>query len=275
LATPLTFKLEYLNWNKILPHFFLLILLLGIGGESYAQDFTVFPREDYYGSRQQERAFSEAHWGEAIKDIDYSESVRGERIQDENFFTDGTQQNRQERIFETNTEGSAIWAMIFKFLIIAAGLFIVALIIARFLGPEGLGKPRSRRIDPTDLEINLANIEDNIHDSDLQQFIKQAVDQDNYNLAIRLYYLAIIKELSLSKIIRWKRDKTNRAYVGEISTQPYLQEFKLLTIIFERSWYGNRPITEFDFLALKPRYETLINTVQEQGKQAAIARQNG
>ncbi len=255
--------------------FFLLILLLGIGGESYAQDFTVFPREDYYGSPQQERTFSEVRWGEAIEGIDYSKSVRGERIEDENFFTDGEQKNREERIFEANQNGSAFWAMVFKFLIIAVGLFIVALIIARFLGPEGLGKPRSRRIDPTELEINLANIEDNIHESDLEQFIKKAVTQENYNLAIRLYYLAIIKELSLGKMIRWKRDKTNRAYIGELKTQAYLPEFKLLTTIFERSWYGNRQLTEFDFLALKPRYETLINTVHQQGKQEAIAKQNG
>ncbi len=252
-----------------------MILLLGIVGELYAQDFTVFPREDYYGSRQQEHRFSEANWGEVIEGIDYSESVRGERVEDENFFTDGQSQKREERIFETNQNGSAIGAMILKFLIIAAGLFIVALIIARFLGPEGLGKPRSRRIEATDLEINLVNIEDNIHESDLDQFIKKAIAQNNYNLAIRLYYLAIIKELSLGKMIRWKRDKTNRAYIGELSTQSYLPEFKILTTIFERSWYGNRQLTEFDFLALKPRYETLIQTVHQQGKQEAIAKQNG
>ena len=53
-------------------------------------------------------------------------------------------------------------------------------------------------------------IEENIHESDLDKFIKQAESEEKYNLAIRLYYLAIIKELSLGKLIKWKRNKTNR-----------------------------------------------------------------
>ena len=47
--------------------------------------------------------------------------------------------------------------------------------------------------------------EEHIYESDLDRFIREATEQGNYALAIRLYYLAIIKELSLNRTILWKK----------------------------------------------------------------------
>lgn len=256
--------------RKKLTYFFLVIALFG-GWEGYAQEYEVFPREEYYGSGQQERAFSGVHWLEVTEDIDYRESVRAERTEDENFFTDGEEKKRNRRIYDgQNNSGSEFWSIMLKFLILALGIGIVAIIIARFLGPEGLNKPRSRKVGASELEVNLKNIEDNIHESNLEKFIQQAQTENNYNLAIRLYYLAIIKELSLAKVIRWKRDKTNRNYVQEVQGQEYLDAFKKLTTIFERGWYGNRTLNKIDYQRLQPQFEDLITQIKTLAQQATI-----
>jgi hypothetical protein len=96
----------------------------------------------------------------------------------------------------------------------------------------------------------------------LERFIREAVDQQKYALAIRLYYLAIIKELSLSKLIKWKRDKTNWSYLNEVRTTALSQPFRETTRIFERVWYGEGTLDEKEFLSIKPKFDQLIKAAK-------------
>ncbi len=254
---------------------FILFLLLGqlfLGQLALsAQDasgeegsYGIFPREEYYQSPQSKHQFSEDSWRESIDGLDYSEQVRQERQEDENFFTDGNGNRTTDRNYEEESKGgtSEVWASIFKFLAIAIAVGIIALLLARLLGPEGLGKPRSRRFNTEVGTINVEEIEENIHESDLDRYIREAISQKNYRLATRLYYLAIIKELSLREAIRWKRDKTNRDYLRELLGHPLRSEFRDLTVIFERIWYGDRDLGERDFESLRGRFEQLLENAK-------------
>ncbi|MEL6635843.1 MAG: DUF4129 domain-containing protein [Bacteroidota bacterium] len=255
--------------------FYLLLLssfLLGNGRCLVAQDYgedgdygEIYPREVYYQSEQNRRNFSEDQWRETIEGLDYSRQVRGERQEDENFFTDGNTNRGTDRRYEEQNRGgtSAVWATIFKFLAIAIAVGVMALLIARVLGPEGLGKPRSRRFATELGTIDVEQIEENIHESDLERYIHQAIAQGDYRLAARLYYLAIIKELSLHEAIQWKRDKTNRDYLRELVGHPLRDEFRALTLVFERIWYGDRALEEADFPLLQARFEQLLQATKK------------
>ena len=107
-------------------------------------------------------------------------------------------------------------------------------------------------------QVTIENIDAHIHESDLDRMIRQAVEQRNFSLAVRLYYLAIIKELSLSRAIRWRREKTNRDYLRELRHTPLFENFREATRIFERSWYGNKRLAEADFQMLQPRLQQLV-----------------
>ena len=111
---------------------------------------------------------------------------------------------------------------------------------------------------PTDIEV----IEENIYESDLEDFIQQATQQKNYNLAIRLFYLAIIKELSLAKLIKWKRDKTNKDYLNEMRGTELYSSFREQTQIFERIWYGESNLQQTDYANLAGAFQKLLNSAK-------------
>ena len=73
------------------------------------------------------------------------------------------------------------------------------------------------------------NLDQYIHETDLERFLREALAQGNYTLAIRLYYLQVIKDLSAKSAIRWSREKTNRDYQRELRShrlaEPFLAEW--------------------------------------------------
>ena len=136
---------------------------------------------------------------------------------------------------------------------------MVAILLVHLLGGGGILAPRSRKIPVGTENISIEEIEANIHESDLDRHIRESIEQKNYALAIRLYYLAIIKEMSLNKWIKWKRDKTNKDYLREVSNTDLFKPYRNATRIFERVWYGQSELGEQDFLNMKPNFVDLIN----------------
>ena len=115
--------------------------------------------------------------------------------------------------------------------------------------------------------FTLENVEDNIYESDLDRFIREALDKENYTQAVRLYYLAIIKELSLKKWVKWKKDKTNRDYTRELSNTTFQNGFRNVTNIFERVWYGKQDLASSDFKgSVQPQMKDLLQESQNANK---------
>ncbi|MGH2642372.1 MAG: hypothetical protein ACRDE2_00360 [Chitinophagaceae bacterium] len=96
--------------------------------------------------------------------------------------------------------------------------------------------------------------EENIHLLDFDQLINDAAGENNYRLAIRLWYLKTLKNLSGRDFISWKAGKTNYEYVGELEQTPYGIPFKSLTRNFEYSWYGETAVTTGEYEALKEQF---------------------
>ncbi len=112
-------------------------------------------------------------------------------------------------------------------------------------------------------EEMLEHIEQNLHEADIDRFLRQALTAQNYRLAVRLYYLAIIKELSLQSKIEWKRDKTNGAYVREMRKYAtLLPDFQKLTLIFEYVWYSDLPFSSERYDQVQPLFRTYLQQVQ-------------
>ena len=110
--------------------------------------------------------------------------------------------------------------------------------------------------------LKLEKIEENLHRADLESFILQALKQEEYALALRLYYLSILKELSQRKAIHWKREKTNRQYVWEMRQSPLSGAFEEVTRIFEQAWYGGRQMDKREYQALEPKFRMLAGKVK-------------
>lgn len=141
----------------------------------------------------------------------------------------------------------------------AQALAVIAAIAAIAFGIwRMLEAPRNKQIARDGVEITLDNLDDYLHESDLDRFLREALAQGNYPLAVRLYYLQIIKNLSEKNAIRWSREKTNRDYLREMRGHPAAEQFREATRIYERVWYGNQSLSAGEFAALEPKMKGVL-----------------
>ena len=220
------------------------------------------PKQEYFESTIKERKIDEKKWEELVKDFDYSEQLFEDYDEAFDTLQNNPNANNGASSGDSNGFGSAFWAGFFQILFIVVVVVAISVVLINMLGAGNLFAPRSRKISRSSNSFSIEKIEDNIHETDLEKYIREAALEKNYAIAIRLYYLAIIKELSLSKIIKWKRDKTNRTYLQEVRSTDFFKSFRETTRIFERVWYGEGEIDEREYLLIKPKFEQLIKAVQ-------------
>lgn len=141
------------------------------------------------------------------------------------------------------------------------GLVIIVLVflILRLMGVRVI----NRKIDRSQLnyDYNLDNLEDNLQETDLERILRLALEKNDFRAAIRIYYLKIIKEMSIQNWISWKKDKTNRQYIGELRGKPQQGDFRELTRAFELIWYGELNITAEDYYKLDPLFSTFLKKI--------------
>ena len=114
-------------------------------------------------------------------------------------------------------------------------------------------------------EIPYETLGENIHVINFVDSIEEAITQKNYRLAVRLYYLKTLKELSDREMIDWRINKTNRSYVYELNSPTLRPDFEHITRQFEFAWYGDFPVDEEQFISIKNQFLTFSNSVFTNG----------
>ena len=241
---------------------YVIALVLGLGLAPSVQGAT--PYEQYVEEDVNRRAFEQQDWKKAIEGLNYEEPASQKKRREE-----AEQRKRQEGQHGERYEAmrrepgfgmsSQLGSAILKFLAILLIAVVVAILLRAILGLEMA--PRNKKIRRQGISgpINLDEIEENIHETDLDAYIRQALAEGDYVLAIRLYYLAILKELSLKKAIRWKKDKTNRQYLQEMQQSALAVPFGEATRFFEQAWYGGRPVGESEYRQMEPTFRELVD----------------
>lgn len=114
------------------------------------------------------------------------------------------------------------------------------------------------------LRKNKLQIEDitkpieNIEALDVLSLLQQTLADGNFKLAVRLYYLGLLKKLNEAEIIVWKKDKTNHDYLTEIFSRDFFyDEIKALTRAYEEVWYGDHGINRETFEKLSVNFENV------------------
>jgi hypothetical protein len=207
-------------------------------------------QEKYNKEAIDRRDIDGGKWRKATEGIDYSEDKIEKR----------TRQGRSGDGVGALAGGLLVFL---KWFFIIGGVVLVAFLLYRFIGEGNIFNARSRKLGLTSEEIDLNNIEENLETAELDPIIKKAIAAKNFPLAIRLYYLAILKELTLAGAIVWKKDKTNRIYVREMQPHPLMETFRTVTAIFERVWYGDTPLDETGFQSIQPSFQNLLNETRK------------
>jgi len=117
-----------------------------------------------------------------------------------------------------------------------------------------------------ELEYSIAEAEMNIDKSDLNYLLQQALDHKEYKLALRIYYLIIIKELNTKGLIKYKKDKTNYTYLLEMQPNKNYGSFKNLTRIYEYFWYGDKELTASKFEPITQVMQSFVTQIKEEGE---------
>jgi len=76
------------------------------------------------------------------------------------------------------------------------------------------------------------------------RFAEDFRGRGEWRLALRALYLQLLVLLHERGQIRYERQRTNGEYVLALRGEPAGEPFDQLTAIFDRAWYGNRPLGE-------------------------------
>ncbi|GAB5399788.1 MAG: hypothetical protein Aureis2KO_13730 [Aureisphaera sp.] len=165
------------------------------------------------------------------------------------------EQNNEEELEVDNP----IQFPILKWLLIGALVIAVLYLIFILLNEGGHG------LFSTNRDRNISGEEEltaeNIGQIDIQSLIQKAEQSGDYRLAIRYYYILVLKTLSTRNFIKLEDDKTNEEYYREIKTQPFNKGFSYTSYLYNYIWYGEFPINKTQYNKAKGNFDNLIKNV--------------
>ncbi len=131
------------------------------------------------------------------------------------------------------------------------GYVIYQLLDGRFGRTPKEQKSDDRRVELEEIE------EERISFRETESLLERAVRNEQYELAVRLQYLSLLKRLHEMKLIVFKKNKVNRAYLFEMDRQALGKAFRKITLDYERNWYGNYPTDRLSYRLVASRFEQL------------------
>jgi len=155
-------------------------------------------------------------------------------------------------LFKKGINDSTSTGIFIKYIVLGLLVLLIGFLITRLAGLNfRIFSRKSKAVDVPYMEL-----EDNIHEIDFNVELDKAVAAGNYRLAVRLFYLQSLKKLSDRSLIDWQPEKTNQAYVAELTDSQRKVQFKQLTLQFEYVWYGEFFIEKESFAELRTAFET-------------------
>lgn len=143
------------------------------------------------------------------------------------------------------------------YLAIAFAVVYLAYILLNEGGTGLFTRNRDKAINTYD-EITAENIEN----ADIHALIKNAENNNDYRLAIRYYYLLVLKTLSLKNHIKFVDDKTNNEYLDELSNKPFSKDFAYTSYLYNYIWYGEFPLNDVKYNKAKHNFSNFLKQVK-------------
>lgn len=163
--------------------------------------------------------------------------------------------NRIKELF--TSRGFPVFIRYFLYLIAVVAIILVIFVLLKSnLRGIFYGKQKESKT-----KFNI--VEEDINKVDFEKRINDAVNNKDYKLAVRLYYLKMLKKLSDKKLIDWQINKTNSIYVKEVKKADLHNNFEKLTSIFEWIWYGEFPIDEANFVKVKDIFTEFNSSIDK------------
>lgn len=102
---------------------------------------------------------------------------------------------------------------------------------------------------------------ENIAQTDIKALITTAEKTNDYRLAIRYYYLLVLKQLNLKNFIKFEEDKTNADYMKAIASHKFSKNFAYTSYIYDYTWYGEFLLNSDQYQSVKNSFVQLIKEI--------------
>ena len=152
---------------------------------------------------------------------------------------------------------NSVGVIIKRTLMVLFFIFVVYMIVRAILNKESMwifGRSR-KRIGAQDIS------EEDIHHMDFQKLTGETKLAGDYRLAVRYYFLWLLKKMTDREIIDWHWDKTNSDYLYEIKNAELRKDFEYLIYVYDYSWYGDFPLDEKAFAKAEKTFQKTLNTL--------------
>lgn len=163
-----------------------------------------------------------------------------------------------KNVSEFNSNGS-IAAINYFFILILIGAVVYLAYLLLNEGNTGWFSTK-RNISLSDHQT--FNVE-TANPNDFLTLINNAENDNDYRLAIRYYFLYILKTLSVKNIIKIEEDKTNSEYLREINNFKIQQKFTSALYLYNYTWYGEFDVNKFQYRAAKSKFNSFLKTLKK------------
>ena len=138
-------------------------------------------------------------------------------------------------------------------------LAVLIFLIVRFLFKKYFVKYFGNSI--AEARFTYGEDEEIIRKKDINTLLKEAVEKENYRMAMRYYYLKLLKKLEENNIIKWEPQKTNFEYLLEIKQKEYVDKFRRFTLWYDYIWYGKYPLGSSEFSVISREFESFLKSL--------------
>jgi hypothetical protein len=102
-----------------------------------------------------------------------------------------------------------------------------------------------------------------LHPDDLDDLIQETIEQNRYREAICHLYRKTLRQLAEAELILWKKDKTNRDYLYELSSGKMRSLFSDVTRYYEYAEYGHFPVDQKLFSTVHQNFQQLNDLISD------------
>ena len=243
------------NYKHLTFYLFILVFAINTGNQ-YAQEISKHKAQEKLFDKNFKENYSGRKFNyEGSKTIGTTASRSGD-------YTDFKNDEKNPNIEEENNRNDPNFGNSFGFL---NWIFILALILAVLyliyilLGEENLGL--FKRTGNREIGIPENFTAENIADTDVSSLIAAAERNNDFRLAIRYYYILVLKELSLKDFIKLEEDKTNAEYFNEIQSEKFSENFAYTSYLYNYIWYGEFLINNQEYSKAKDHFIHLIKKI--------------
>lgn len=147
---------------------------------------------------------------------------------------------------------------ILAWILVATLLSGLAYLLLRHFGIAFVG-----RAEPTaDTRVSVEEIEEErmVQEGVDESLLERAERAEQYDIAVRLRYIALLKQFNDAGLIRYRRDYTGRDYRHQLSGHALQPAFTEVTKLYERYWYGRYPIDQLSYRLASRKFTDLEST---------------